>query len=179
MELSRRTEELNRGIHTYAAQATSLQLLPKGSKNAKGIDFNIHVNSERLSTAASLADVLSTDIGGEIMPALTNFKTLVGRKCAELRKSAGLLQDQEERSGEATEDATDRLEQLQVRQRRERRSGVYLCVVCKGGGTQVIWVPRGPACAHCFCCCSCCCCSCCCCSCCCPKWCPLTPLSPG
>lgn len=114
MELSRRTEELERSIHAYAAQATSLQLLPKGSKNAKGIDFRLVPNAERLPTAGSLADVLTTDVHGEIMPALANFKALVARKCAELRANANLLLDQEEHSAEAVEEATDALDALQA-----------------------------------------------------------------
>ena len=115
MELSRRTEELERSIHAYTAQATSLQLLPKGSKNAKGIDFRMVPNAERIPTAGSLADVLTTDVHGAIMPALANFKELVTRKCAELRANGNLLLDQEEHSAEALEEATDALEALQTK----------------------------------------------------------------
>jgi kinetochore protein NDC80 len=115
MELGRCTEELERGIHAYTAQATALQLLPSGSKNARGVDFRINVNQEHLRSATSLADVLSTNIGKAIAPALDNFKELVGNKCAQLRASGGLLADQEEHSAEAVEEAAERLEGLQAK----------------------------------------------------------------
>jgi kinetochore protein NDC80 len=114
MDLGRRTEELERGIHSYTAQATALQLLPRGSKNAQGADFRIVVNKERLTQATGLTDVLTTDVAGTILPALHKFKDLVGKKAGELRSSAAVLADQEEHSQEALEEAADNLVELQV-----------------------------------------------------------------
>jgi SMC interacting uncharacterized protein involved in chromosome segregation len=114
MELGRRVEELERVVHSYTAQATALQLLPRGSKNAQDGDFRILVNKERLSQAASATDVLSTDVTGSIMPALNKFKDLVGKKATEMRSSLNILVDQEDRCHESLEEAADQLEELQV-----------------------------------------------------------------
>lgn len=114
LELTRKAEELERGVHSYTAQATALQLLPRGSKNAQGADFRIGVHKETLGSAVSVTDVLATDVGGAILPALRKFKELVGRKLGELKGSAALLGDAEEQSQEQLEEAADRLEALQV-----------------------------------------------------------------
>ena len=114
--LNEKIEELERTLHTYGTLATQLQLLPLGAMNAHDVDFRILVNKERISTAASLDHVLSTDVTSVILPALQTKCELVSKKGAAFREDLNQKKDDEQRAKEKLEMATERFDKLQVGQ---------------------------------------------------------------